>query len=379
MSFPPIYLDNNATTSLDPEVARVMIEDLSSGLPLNPSSTHSLGQQAKGLLSKARQTLATYLSIKPKEIIFTSGGTESMNFLIRGHIPSLEKIHIITSNIEHSCIEKTLVNLTSQGHELSFLPATLGGAVSTQSIEQAINPLTKLLVFSAVNSETGVKQDLTALSNIALHYRIPLIIDGVALMGKESFSLPPGITGMGFSAHKFHGPKGIGFAFLRFPTKITPLLTGGGQEHGLRSGTESLTSILGLAKAVECLKKELPIASIRMQELRNYMEIELLRTLPSTQINGLLPRICNVSNLCFPGVSAETLLMQLDLHGIAASHGSACSSGAIEPSRILTQMGIPISQARSSLRFSLSRLTTKEEIDRVLYLLTSFVPKLSSL
>ncbi|MBS0626992.1 MAG: aminotransferase class V-fold PLP-dependent enzyme, partial [Verrucomicrobia bacterium] len=220
---------------------------------------------------------------------------------------------------------------------------------------------------------------LEALSNLALKYNIPLIIDGVALLGKEPISIPPGVTGMGFSAHKFHGPKGIGFIFLRSHTKISPLLTGGGQEYGLRSGTENLTCILGLAKAISLLQQKLPEATLKMQFLKDYFEDNLLKALPFIQINGLGPRICNVSNIAFPGVDAETLLIQLDLQGVAASHGSACSSGALEPSRILTQMGLPSSLTKSSLRFTLSRDTTQEEIDQTIFLLTHLVEKLRTL
>lgn len=372
---PRIYLDNNATTALDPEVAEIMIQDLSSP-PANPSSLHAFGQEAKRKLLGSRQTIASYLKVKPVEILFTSGGTESMNFLLKGLIDSSSKPHIITSNVEHSCIEKTLQELEKKGCSVTYLPAGLRCFVSTDEIEKAIQPNTKLLVFSAVNGETGVKQDLEVLSSLALKHNIPLVIDGVALLGKEEFSIPKGITGMGFSAHKFHGPKGVGFVFLKSHTKICPLLTGGGQEYGFRSGTENLTGILGLAKAILLLKDKLPLATKKMQSLRDSFEEKLLKNLPTLHINGSAPRICNVSNIAFPGVDAETLLIQLDLQGIAASHGSACSSGALEPSRILTQMGLSSSLTKSSLRFTLSRDTTEEEIDQAVFLLTHLVKNL---
>lgn len=366
---PRIYLDNNATTALDPEVAKIMIQDLSSP-PSNPSSLHAFGQEAKRKLLGARQAIASYLQVKPTEVLFTSGGTESMNFLLKGLIDPTTKPHIITSNVEHSCVEKTLQELEKKGSTVSYLPAGLRCFVSIDDIEKAIQPNTKLLVFSAVNGETGVKQDLEALSTLALKYNIPLVIDGVALLGKEEFSIPKGVTGMGFSAHKFHGPKGVGFVFLRSHTKISALLTGGGQEYGFRSGTENLTGILGLAKAISLLKDKLPLATKKMQSLRDSFEEKLLKDLPALRINGSAPRICNVSNLAFPGVDAETLLIQLDLQGIAASHGSACSSGALEPSRVLTQMGLSSSLTKSSLRFTLSRDTTEEEIDHTASILS---------
>jgi cysteine desulfurase len=287
-----------------------------------------------------------------------------MNFLIKGLIHPEEKPHIVTSNVEHACIEKTLQDL--KGCTISYLPAGKKGTPSIEEIEKAIHPETKLLVFSAVNSETGVKQDLEKLGRLAQSRNIFLIIDGVALLGKESFHIPEGVTAMAFSAHKFHGPKGAGFVFLRAKTKIKPLLTGGGQEYGLRSGTENITAILGCAKAVCLLQEKLPLAAKQMEQLRNHFETSLIRQFPFIRINGEEGRICNISNLCFFPLNAETLLIQLDLHGILASQGSACSSGALEPSRILTQMGLSPSEARSSIRFSLSRNTTLQEISHAI-------------
>jgi len=357
-----IYLDNNATTALDPSVAEVMREMLSSP-PGNPSSSHTFGQEAKKKLIKARNVIARHLNVKPGEIIFTSGGTESMNFLIKGLVDPRLSPHIVTSNVEHSCVEETLSSLEKLGCNTTYLPAGLGCRTSAADIEKAIRPDTKLLVFSAVNSETGVIQNMEELSDIALRHGIALVIDGVALPGKEFFSIPKGVTGIGFSAHKFHGPQGVGFVFIRSGTKITPLLTGGGQEYGLRSGTENLIGITGLSRAITLLETELAPASERMKMLRDRFENALIEAIPSVQINGANPRVCNVSNLAFPGVDAETLLIQLDLNGIAASHGSACSSGSLEPSRVLTRMGVSPSLTKSSLRFSFSRYSTIEEVD----------------
>lgn len=358
-----IYLDNNATTALDPEVIKVMEADLRSP-PSNPSSIHLFGRDAKNRLQDARQTISSFFQVKPKEILFTSGGTESMNTLLQGLIHPEKQPHVITSNIEHSCVEKTLHNLQKKGCRVSFLPAGLKGAVSPEQVQETITAETKYLVFSAANSETGVKHDIKALADIALQYNIPLIIDAIAHFGKDPFILHPGIAAAGFSAHKLHGPKGAGFMFLRssLSTQFTPLLFGGGQEYGLRSGTENLTTILGLAKAVDQLAKHMPEACKRMKDLRDYFEKTIQDKLSFVQINGSQERVCNVSNLCFTGCDAETLSIQLDLHSIAASQGSACSSGSVEPSRVLTNMGLSQAHAKSSIRFSLSRLTTYEEI-----------------
>ncbi len=371
-----IYLDNNATTALDPEVIRVMSEDLSSP-PANPSSSHAFGREAKKKLQDARQAVAKYLGVKPSEIIFTSGGTESMNFLIKGLIDPSKKNHIISSNVEHPCVEGSLKELEKQGCAVTYLPVGNGGLLCRDTVESAVRSDTGLLVFTAVNSETGVKQDLEMLSHLALQYNIPLVIDGVALLGKESFSIPKGVTGMGFSAHKIHGPKGTGFVFLRSPGKIRPLLAGGGQENNLRSGTENITGILGLAKAVSLLSDYLPEAGIKMQELRDLFEAELASALPFIHINGSSPRICNVSNIAFTVTDAETLLIGLDMEGIAASHGSACSSGSLQPSRVLTRMGFPSERIKSSIRFSLSRNTTEEEIKKAILSLIRLTKGLS--
>lgn len=367
-----IYLDNNATTELDPLVTSAMLEELKAP-PSNPSSQHSLGRQAKNRLLKARETIASYCGVKSKEIIFTSSGTESMNFLIQGFCTSHHAFHVVSSKIEHSCVEKTLLELEKKGVSVSFLKPETDGKVSLENIEKAITQNTKLLVFSAINGETGVKQDIEKISELALKYGISLIVDGVALIGKEPFKISPGISAMGFSGHKFHGPKGVGFVFLRSSKKFPALLLGGGQESGLRSGTENLPCIVGLAKAIELLEK-IPTSTL---ELRNYFEKNLLEKFPFIEVNGgESQRITNVSNLAFMGVDGETLLIQLDLQGICASHGSACSSGALEPSRILTEMGLSRERVKSSVRFSLSRFTTKEEIDHVIYILTQIIPKL---
>ena len=373
MTAKKIYLDNNATTQLDPEVASILIHDLKSP-PSNPSSMHSFGRDAKLKLLKARTFIADFFNVKPHEVIFTSSGTESMNLLLRGLInPSLSP-HILTSNVEHSCVQKTLLDLEAKGCKVTFLPAGLKGAVSPEELKNAIAPDVKFLVFSSANSETGVKHNLEAFSTLALEHNIPLLIDGVATLGKEPFPFYPGILGAGFSAHKFHGPKGVGFVLMRSHStfRLSPLITGGGQEFGLRSGTENLGGILGLEEALKQVQKN----SHQMQTLRDRFEQKILERLPFVQVNGTAPRICNVSNLCFPGVDAETLLIQLDLHGVAASQGSACSSGALEPSRILLAMGLPQNLAKSSLRFSLSRFTTEEEIDATVELLASLVSKL---
>lgn len=346
-----IYLDNNATTAIDPRVLDAMREDNG---PYNPSSVHFYGQKARQLLGRSRDSIAAYFKVKPHELLFTSGATEALNMILRG-LP--QSGHVITSNVEHSAIYNTLQQLP--GFQVSYLHAGLRGAVQPEAIAAAITPQTRLIILTAANNETGVKIDLEAIAKIAKSHNIPFVVDAVALLGKEEFQIPAGVSAMVFSGHKIHAPKGIGLAFLRDGFKVKPLLTGGDQEFSKRAGTENLSGILGLAKAIEILKEELPASIERMR----FLTERLIQGVGSIVINGEAERVCNTVNLSFPGLSGEELLMNLDLAGIAASHGSACSSGALEPSRILIQMGIPHAVARSSIRFSLSRFTTQEEID----------------
>jgi cysteine desulfurase len=231
-------------------------------------------------------------------------------------------------------------------------------------------------VLGAVNNETGVKTDIHAIASIAKQANVPLIVDGVALLGKEPFEIPQGVSAMAFSGHKLHGPKGSGLALIRSSLSLYPLLTGGDQETGRRAGTENLPAIIGFAKAIQLLDEELPEATTRMHMLRQRLEEGLQQAIGPLVINGQGPRICNTSNISFPGVEGETLLIALDMAGIAVSHGSACASGALEPSRILQNMGISKTLSRSSVRFSLSRWTTSEEIDACIEITSSIVKKL---
>jgi cysteine desulfurase len=367
-----IYLDNNATTALDPRVIEAMQEVLTP-LPFNSSSVHSFGQESKKLLTKSRDTIAHAFHVKPQEIIFTSGGTEALNLLLRGfYTPGA---HILTSNVEHPAVRETLQALEKQGAKVTYLPAGLWGAVQPYQIEEALTPETRLIVLMAANNITGVKTGINAIAQIAHQRNIPFIVDGVQILGKELFHILPGVSAMAFSGHKLHGPTGIGLAFVRSSFKLTPQITGGSQEYGRRAGTENLMGIVGLAKAIELLAVELPAATKRMETLRNKLTQSLMNNLGDIVIHGQGPRICNTVHIGFPGIDGETLLLQLDLAGIAASHGSACTSGGLEPSPVLLNMQIPASLARTSIRFSLSRNTTEQEIDTTIELVTQLINK----
>lgn len=367
-----IYLDNNSTTALDPRVFKAMLEDLS-GPPANPSSVHSFGQRARGLLVQARQKVADFFGVKPEEVVFTSGGTESVHLMIHS---LAKKGRLITTAIEHSCVYKTVQSLEAQGWSVDYLPCGMWGAPTVEQIEQAIRPDTQALIFSACNGETGVKIDLEAIAALAEKHQIPLLIDAVAFIGKEPLIMPRGVTAVCLSGHKFHAPKGIGALIVRSHFKIKPMLLGGAQEAQKRAGTENLSGILGLAEALTIVKQEQETISQTLLDLRCHLEHQLFHRIADVRINGEGPRIANTVCAAFLGVEGEALLMHLDMAGIAVSHGSACSSGSLEPSRVLTQMGIDRKIARSSIRISLSRLNTREEIDHFIKSIESIVNKL---
>jgi len=371
---PRIYLDNNASTCVDQDVWRAVIRDFPNCVG-NPSSIHLEGQASRQLLTQARQAIADHLAVPSQDIIFNSGGTEGLNTILRGIFQAYPKGHMITSDAEHACVYNTVQDMQQQGCELTVLPAGLWGAVTPEAVKAALRPTTRLIALMAVNNETGVKTDIEAIAAIAEEAGVFFLVDGVALLGKEQFSIPQGVSAMCFSGHKFHAPKGVGFAFWRSKMKLPSLILGGSQEFGRRAGTENLLGIVALSAAVACLKKALPEASVRMQRLRERLEQGLLSSVPAAQINGLGPRICNTVNISFAGVDGETLLMNLDMKGIAVSHGSACASGALEPSRILLNMGISMAQARSAIRFSLSRFTTEQEIDQCIDIVSKLTKK----
>lgn len=367
-----IYLDNNATTQIDPLVVEAMIEELAAP-PRNPSSVHHFGQEGKKVLSDCRSQIASFLNVKPSEILFTSGGTEGMNLLIRGALDD-SKAHIIGSPIDHSCVHGTLNDLQAKGANVTFLPVDTYGAPHPDDLQKALRPDTKLIVLTAANSETGIKINLEKMAAIARSAKVPLIIDGVSFIGKEPFPIPDGVSGVAFSAHKFHGPKGVGFIFARSSFKLSPLVTGGGQEKKIRSGTENLPGIVGMTRALTLIDED--ENAVNLASLRELFESEILSAFPDVEINGEGPRVSNTSNLFFPGVDGESLLIALDMHKVAASHASACASGALEPSRVLLKMGYSRERAASSLRFSFSRFNTAEEVKQAAEVVISLVHKI---
>lgn len=365
-----IYLDNNSTTALDPKVLAAMMEELT-GPPANPSSVHFFGARAKKILQTARRTVADYFQVKPEEVIFTSGGTESINLMLRG----LAKGHIITTDLEHSAVYKTIQTLDSP---ITYISPKIHGAATPELIEAALRPDTKAIILCAANNETGVKIDIPAIATLALKHKIPLFLDAVSYIGKEAFPMHPGITAVALSGHKFHAPKGIGALIIRSSLNLTSTQTGGNQESLHRAGTENLAGAIGLATALQILSETQPAISTHLLNLQTHFESELKKAFPDLTINGTGPRLPNTTNLSIPNCDGESLLLQLDLAGIATSLGSACSSGALEPSRVLLNMGIPRKAAKSSLRFSFSRQTTLEEVQSALAMMIPIIQKLRS-
>ncbi len=341
-----IYLDNNATTAMDPRVIEAMLPFM--GAPSNPSSVHSFGREARNAVTKSRRHIAQMLGVRPSEIVFIGGATEALNMCIRGR-----KGSILTSGCEHAACFETCKE------RARYVECGEHGAVTPEALEEAITGGEGLIALMAANNETGVKTDLEGIAHVAEAHGVPLVVDGVALLGKEDFTIPPGVSAMCFSGHKIHGPR-VGFVVLRHSYKVEPLLVGGEQESHRRAGTEDVAGIVGLAKAIELIDFS------GIEALRDRLEVGA-----GGSVNGTGPRVCNTSNLAFEGMEGEAILMNLDLRGIAVSHGSACSSGSLEPSRVLLNMGYSRERAASSIRFSLSRYTTEAEVDEVIKVLSS--------
>lgn len=371
-----IYLDNNGTTFLDPRVQDVIIHTLQHSHG-NPSSIHAEGRQARALLNKARQSIATFLKVKPTEIIFTSGGTEGLNMILRGIFGFNPTGHLITSSVEHASVYATARRLEScPGCHVTFLNPGSYGAVQAAAVKDALRSDTRLIALMAVNNETGVRTDIESIAALAKEAKVPFLVDGVGLLGKEPFNIPEGVSAMCFSGHKIHAPMGTGFAYIRSTLKMDPYMTGGDQEYGKRSGTENLPGILALQAAIQIIAAEIEESSTKMRTLRDRLEKNLQASLSNVVINGEGSRVSNTSNISFENVEGETLLSLLDLEGISVSHGSACASGALEPSRVLLNMGLSKKRAASSIRLSLSRFNTQEEIDKAVDAIVQIVKRI---
>jgi cysteine desulfurase len=375
-----IYLDSNATTPVRPEVVTAMLPLFTDDFG-NASSIHWFGQHAKSMLDDARQRVAKLIHAETSEIVFVSGGTEADNFAIRGIAESQKEKgrHIIASKIEHHAVLHTCRDLEKQGYELTWLDVSGDGMVDPEDVLKAIRKDTILISVMHANNEIGTIQPVAEIGRIAEEADVYFHSDGVQALGKipvDVKSLKVDLYAM--SAHKIHGPKGIGALFVRKGTVLKPLLTGGGHERNRRAGTENVPAIVGFGEAARLAGTANDMS--RVGQLRDKLESGFQRRIPSIHINGAnAPRIPNTSNVMVDYAEGEGMVISLDLKGVAVSTGSACSSGSLEPSHVLTAIGKTPDEAHGSLRFSLSSMNTEEEIDYVLEVLPGIVERLREL
>ncbi len=378
-----IYLDHNATTPVAAEVVDQMTAALRDQFG-NPSSVHHFGQRAKAALDDARSAVAVLLGGDPSEITFTSGGTESDNFALRGAAEAIEptgRRHLVASAIEHEAVLNTLKALARRGWKTTLVPVGPTGIVSVDAVRTAMGDDAALLSVMHANNELGTIQPIAELALVA-HERGALFhTDAVQTAGKLPIDVKAlGVDLLSLSAHKFYGPKGAGALWIRRGTRLVPQMTGGKHERGRRAGTENVPGIVGLGVAATLAARKMAAEAARLAPLRDRLEAGILARVPDTQVNGAVwPRVASTTNISFDRVEAESLLIALDLEGIAVSTGSACSSGTLEPSHVLRAMGLPPARTQSSIRFSLGASTTDADVDRVLQVLPRVVEKLRSL
>ncbi len=362
-----IYLDNNATTKPHPDVVRA-VAGLLSEEPGNPSSLHSMGRRAKERVEQARESVARLIGAERSEIFFTSGGTESNNTALAGIAASqaTRGDHIITLKTEHSSVLRACQSLESRGIRVTYLPVNPDGLVDLETLHAAIRPETILISIAWANNETGVIQPIREIAEIARDNNMLFHTDAVQAAGKVPIDVKAdGVDLLSLSAHKLYGLKGVGALYMRPGVRIDPLLHGGGQEAGLRSGTENVPGIVGMGVAAGIALDELAETSRRLRKLRDVLYEDLKERIPWVKINGHpSKRLPNTLNLCFGDISGEEIAAFLDKEAICVSTGSACSEGEPEPSHVLTAMGLTDEEAQSSIRFSLGRDTTAEDIQR---------------
>ena len=378
-----VYFDYNATTPLSPEVLEALIGTNRDDFG-NASSVHHFGQQAKAALDQARSALATLLNADPSEIVFTAGGTESDNFAIRGAADALEptgRRHLVASAIEHEAVLNTLKALARRGWRTTLIPLTASGIVDPERVRAAVTDETALVSVMHANNEIGTIQPIAEIAAIAHERGALMHTDAVQSAGKIPVDVRAlGVDLLSLSAHKFNGPKGAGILWVKRGTRMQPILTGGKHERSRRAGTENVPAIAGMGVAAAQARTKMTAEGARVGALRDRLEAGILREVPGTQVNGSREhRVPNTTNVSFDRVEAETLLIALDLEGIAVSTGSACSSGTLEPSHVLRAMGLPAPRTQSSLRFSLGLFSTEAEVDRVIAVLPQLVEKLRGL
>jgi cysteine desulfurase len=378
-----VYFDYNATTPLSGEAADA-VNRATRDIFGNASSIHHFGQQAKAAMDDARSAVAALIHAESSEIVFTSGGTESDNLAIRGAAEALESTgrhHLIASAIEHEAVLNTFRALARRGWRTTILPVDHTGIVSPDRLREVIDAGTALVSVMHANNEIGTIQPVAALAAIAHEHGALFHTDAVQSAGKIPIDVRAlGVDLLSLSAHKFNGPKGAGVLWIKRGTKMQPTVTGGKHERNRRAGTENVPAIAGLGAAATLAAGKMTAEAARLSALRERLETGILRDVAGTTVNGALdPRVPNTTNISFDRVEAESLLIALDLDGIAVSTGSACSSGTLEPSHVLKAMGLPSHRTQNSLRFSLGMFSTDEEVDRLIEVLPRLVDKIRDL
>jgi cysteine desulfurase len=376
-----IYLDYNATTPVDRAVLEAMLPYFAENFG-NASSIHSSGQRGRSAVDAARDSVAALIGAKPAEVVFTSGGTEADNLALFGSVmaSNQSRKHVITTAIEHHAVLNAAQALEKQGIDVTYVSVGSGGVVDPQDIRRALRPETILISVMHANNELGTIQRIEEIGRIAAEADVYFHCDAVQSAGKMPLDVNRlGVDLLSVSAHKIYGPKGVGALYVRTGTPLAPQFHGGHHERDRRPGTENVSGIVGFGKAAELAKMNCEADAVRIGVFRDRME-EMLTSLESVHVNGDRGRrVANTTNLAFAGAGGEALVIALDLQGISCSTGAACSSGAVEPSHVLLAIGLTADEARSSLRFSVGRATTSDEIDRAIAIIPPTVERLRAL
>lgn len=375
-------MDNNATTPVHPEVMEVMLPFFSEHFG-NPSSIHWAGREVKKGIETARESVASFLKCDSKEIVFTAGGSESDNLAIKGVCEALKDKgnHIITTRVEHPAVLHTCEYMEKQGFQVTYLPVDMDGMINLEDLKNAITDKTILITIMFANNETGTIFPISEIGKIAKERKITFHSDAVQAAGKIPLDVNAlNVDLLTISAHKLYGPKGVGVLYVRKGTKMKPMIHGGGQERNRRAGTENVTGLVGLGKACEIAMRDMDAESERLFKLRERLHKGLTQKIEHVKLNGHpSKRLNNTLNVSFEYVEGESLLLNLDMDGVAASSGSACSSGSLEPSHVLTAMGLPHEAAHGSVRFSLGRSNTEADIDKIIEIMPPVVARLRAM
>jgi cysteine desulfurase len=372
------YLDNNATTRPAPEVVEAMLPYLTEWYG-NPSSVHRFGQRSRQAVDVARGQVAALLGCAEAELTFTGGGTEAVNTVVRGLFAArAPRRRIVTSSVEHSATRELSTQLAREGAEVVAVPVDGRGLLDLDALRAAVADDAALVTLMWANNETGVLFPVAEVAEICRARRVPFHCDGTQAVGKVSTDVKAaGVDAMSLASHKFHGPKGVGGFYARRGLRVRPLLVGGPQEHGRRGGTENVPGVVGMGRAAELAAIALPEMATRVAGFRDRLERQILATIDGAAVNGSCDcRLPNTTNVAFPRLEAEAILLLLSERGVCASAGAACSSGSLEPSHVLRAMAIDEKLAHGAIRFSLSRYTTDAEVDRALAVLPEVITRL---